>query len=307
MFAMPTQESRHLSPGAVQFALSNVLVPEGDTDVLPVPDEYEILRDYWPKIESWLSGIDMSRWPARPPRRCLAPKGDGGFRVVTQLDPIEQIVYTALMFEIGEGLELIRRPPEAEQVFSWRFQPDESRGRLFDPDSNWDSFVARSAASGTTGWILDADISDFYPRIYTHRLENVLDEHGGGWRGEAIKNLIRVWNLNQSYGVPVGQDASRLLSDAVIHDVDNALAAEGADFARFADDYRFFCRSLRECNYWLMRLAELLSRLHGLTLQASKTRIRTAHEFANDMNSVLESSERAEMEAKIRSIVPDIE
>jgi reverse transcriptase-like protein len=302
-----SDEKRYLSAPAIRFALSNVLARDGDTDVLPVPDEYAVLREYWPRIENWLSSLDMSRWPPRAPRRCLAPKGDGGFRVVTQLDPIEQIVYTALVYEVGGKLEAIRRPQSAQEVFSWRFQPEESDGRLFDPESNWDGFISRSSTAGSTGWILDADISDFYPRIYTHRLENVLDEHGGGWRAEAIKNLIRVWNHNQSYGLPVGQDASRLLSDTVIHDVDNALAAEGADFARFADDYRFFCQSIRECNFWLMRLAELLFRLHGLTLQASKTRIRSAHEFAEDMSKVLESSERAEMEAKVRSIVPDLD
>ena len=53
------------------------------------------------------------------------------------------------------------------------------------------------------------DISDFYQRIYFHRIENVLEDAGCP-KGPAdlVKKIIKTTRARQSYGLPVGSAAS---------------------------------------------------------------------------------------------------
>ena len=300
--------SRHISPDALDFALATVLADSGDTDVLPQAHEYEALRDHWHPVRDFLGSKDVRQWQARPLRRCLAPKGDSGFRLVTQLDPLDHLIYTAAVFEVGGSLEAKRDSPENRRVFSWRFSPDEENYRFFDQDTGHREFLSECLEQATNAkFVLEVDIADFYPRIYLHRVENMLDSAVGGPKSVLIKSLLKQWSQNVSYGIPIGQHASRLLADTVIHDVDAALIAEGARYCRFADDYRFFCASKRECNFWVLRIAELLDRLHGLTIQPSKTHIQTADDFLGSLHFFLDSSEQAEMNARITQLLGDIE
>ena len=154
---------------------------------------------------------------------------------------------------------------------------------------------------------MELDIADFFPRIYFHRVESLLSRVSAGYHGVLIKNLLKQWNQNVSYGIPVGQHASRLIAEGVVSDIDDALIAEGAVYCRFADDYRFFCDTERECSRWMLRIAELLDRLHGLTLQPSKTKIQRSGDFVTNLRFFLDSSEQAEMEAKISALVGEID
>ena len=46
-----------------------------------------------------------------------------------------------------------------------------------------------------------------------------------------------------SYGIPVGPYASRVLGEAVLIDVDAYLKSQGIDYVRWVDDYNIFVRS----------------------------------------------------------------
>ena len=100
-----------LSPDSLDWALTHI-ESYGDTDVFPIPFEYQAIRNSWDELRDYLSRIDLLNWTTRPLRRCLSPKHRFGFRVSTQLDPLDQIIYTSLVYELGDDIEAVRIPPK---------------------------------------------------------------------------------------------------------------------------------------------------------------------------------------------------
>src|SRR6478752_6703582 len=68
----------------------------GDTDILPIPFEYAAIRHDWARIAPLLTQQDVHGFVVRPHRRFMTPKARHGFRVVTQLDPIDLLLFTGL-------------------------------------------------------------------------------------------------------------------------------------------------------------------------------------------------------------------
>ncbi|MBW2738665.1 MAG: RNA-directed DNA polymerase [Deltaproteobacteria bacterium] len=255
----------------------------GDTDVFPVPFEYEAIRHDWENVKNFLSNQNILEWTVRPHRMLLAPKSRFGFRVITQLDPLDFLLFAATIYEVSEDLENNRIPVANEVVFSYRINTDDD-GQLFDPTVGYRSFLinSRTRLSNEPSFthVATTDISDFYSRIYHHRLENALrSSTGRASHVSAIMHLLSGWNGTETFGIPVGNAPSRILAEITLSDVDEALLANGISFVRFNDDYRFFAQSHSEAYRNLAFLAEILFRNHGLTLQQQKTLVLTAEEF----------------------------
>lgn len=269
-----------LKEKSLRWALTSAL-KFGDTDIFPRAFEF-LAIDHDPSVVAELAGTDVLRWQTRPYRRCLTPKHRYGFRVATQLDPLDWLVYTALVYEIGNDLEAQRVPVSEEVVHSYRFAPT-ADGHMYDQGYSYQSFSDKSAelaSNSRYSHVLIADIADFFPRLYSHRLENALlssTKHAN--HALAIKHLIAQWNEHFSYGIPVGPAASRLISEVALDDVDRNLLAEGAVYVRYNDDFRIFCPSVREAHEKLALLARILFENHGLTLQQNKTRIVDSDTF----------------------------
>ncbi|CDX02910.1 RNA-directed DNA polymerase [Desulfitobacterium hafniense] len=282
----------------------------GDTDIFPVPFEFEAIRYQWEQsMRSWLRSQDILQWTPRPYRRCLTPKHRYGFRVATQLDPLETIVFTSLVYEIGKDIESARIPKEEKIAFSHRFaaKPD---GRMYDSEYSWDLFqdhCGELVESNDYRYVVIADIADFYPRIYFHPLENALSECTRKKNHiKAITSMIKNWNFSVSYGIPVGSAASRLLAELVIDDVDRGLLSEGVKHCRYVDDYRIFCKNEREAHEHLALLANTLFENHGLTLQQHKTRILPIEEFYNHYLQRENSQELNSLSAKFYHILDSL-
>ncbi len=82
-----------------------------------------------------------------------------------------------------------------------------------------------------------ADIADFYPRIYQHRLQNVVEtvassQHVRDVGRVLAKKLIGNLMGRNSYGIPIGPYASRLLAEAILIDVDSFLQTRNVDFVQ---------------------------------------------------------------------------
>ena len=282
-----------LKPASLDWALRHAL-SRGDTDIFPVAFEFRAIEHDWDRIRQYLTDADVLKWAARPLRRCLSPKRKLGFRVATQLDPLDFLMFAALVYEIGQDLETQRLPysTQADQtVASNRFHPNED-GSMFDPDVGFRSFHDRStelAQSGDYGYVVSTDIADFYPRLYHHRVEGALSNATNKNNHVlALKNLISQWNQTQSYGIPVGPAPSRLIAEISIDDVDQILAAEKIPFVRYVDDYRMFAASEVDGYRKLARLADVLYKNHGLTLQQEKTKIQPAEKFLEAISSTPE-------------------
>ena len=97
----------------------------GDTDIFPLPFEFSAIRHDWGRLVAFLSSEDVLEWVVRPHRECLSPKSAHSFRNSTQLDPLDWLIYTALIYEIGAELESHRLPQEENVVFSY---PESTEG-----------------------------------------------------------------------------------------------------------------------------------------------------------------------------------
>ncbi|AIC93090.1 RNA-directed DNA polymerase [Shouchella lehensis] len=280
---------------SLDWALSHV-ENYGDTDIFPIPFEYKAIRYIWNEkvkeienglsLKEYLRSQDILKWSVRDFRKSLTPKHKYGFRLSTQLDPLDNLVYNALVYEIGEDIESKRIPINKNVVFSNRFDPNKE-GRMFDSSINYSSFlnhcekkVDEFFGDDEIKFVVLADIADFFPRIYLHPLENALSACTiKSNHANAIKKLLNNWNYSISYGIPVGQDASRLLAELTLNDIDEGLLSEGIDFCRYVDDFRLFCKSEKDAYQQLALLAEMLFENHGLTLQQHKTRIVSVEDF----------------------------
>jgi hypothetical protein len=60
-----------------------------DTDVFPLPFEYEAIQHDWTNLRTWLERQNILEWQVRPHRNVLPPKAKFSFRVITQLDPLD--------------------------------------------------------------------------------------------------------------------------------------------------------------------------------------------------------------------------
>jgi hypothetical protein len=264
-------------------ALGNIAT-FGDTDVFPFlferhiffdrPDESrKLLQEVHDNFDTWLNNRPPSTYES------LAQVGYTGFRWATQIEPWWNAYYLALVISLADQIETIRIPADERTVFSYRYAWSEAENKLF-ADSTWNDYRRRciELAEGAA-FIVLTDISDFYSRVYHHRLENQLNRlPAAGDIPKRIMALLTAFSRNVSYGLPIGGPASRILSELALNSVDKQLRSRRIAFCRYADDYCVFCGSKPEAYKVLVLLSEQLFN-EGLVLQKSKTRILSASEF----------------------------
>jgi len=268
---------------AFEAAVTNI-ARYGDTDVFPSPFENHVLFDRPTEVVDLLQQIhsNLDEWlNHHPPDNIdtLQPVGYTGYRWVTEIQYIWNAYFLALTIPVAAAAEQKRLPESERSVFSYRFGFDPTTGKLFK-DSTWLDYKRRALElSKRFGYSLVTDVSDFYPRIYHHRLENELKrldlQNDLPFR---IMKLLTHFSKTVSYGLPVGGPASRILAEIALHPVDLHLNRAGIPFCRYTDDFHLFARSKEEAYYALAFLSDKLFN-EGLSLQKSKTRILTSKEL----------------------------
>jgi hypothetical protein len=222
----------HLKKSSLNWALAHV-ERFGDTDIFPLPFEFSAIRAEWGQILPELESIDLASHHVGDFRHALTPKSRYGFRLATQLHPIDSLLFAALVYEVAKDLERNRIPRADGRVMSHRVKRDED-GQLYDPEWNFERFkdvLRGKCEESSAGWVVVTDIADFYTRLYHHPLENALRlATDKGEHVDALMNLLGQWNYRVSYGVPVGPAATRILAETAITDVDYALLDEGLDW-----------------------------------------------------------------------------
>lgn len=258
----------------------------GYSALLPPLPEWRDLAANWHSIRGELATIDLDAYHPVAPQRVYAPKNRATVRVASLLHPVDLIIFTSLVLIVADDLEIARIRRQARKVFSYRREQN-SANRLYEANGSYGDFQRRldeRSARQLVSYVAIGDIADFYPRIYQHRLENVVESCARTPRGREVsrvlvRKLIGDLSGNNSYGIPVGPYASRVLGEAVLIDVDAMLASAQIDFVRWVDDYFIFTRSENEAQRALILLAQALYDRHGLTLSALKTKILTKASF----------------------------
>src|SRR5271157_252446 len=154
-----------LNPASLDWALAHIR-RYGDTDIFPVPFEFDAIAHCWLSVRQELEKIDLANYIPGTGRRILVPKPGGGFRVAVQLDPLDSITYVALIYEAAELIEQNRVAAALRVACSFRVRLD-PKGSFFPPTSGWPDFHQRSGelAGAQYSHVLLADIADFYNQV----------------------------------------------------------------------------------------------------------------------------------------------
>ncbi len=306
---MPESPPDALSDSSLEWALKNVR-RFGDTDIFPVPFEYQCIAADWPSLKPYLQTVSLSNWTTRALFRTLVPKHHGGFRVATQLDPLDSLIYCSIIHEAAEDIEKSR--VSSERACSYRLAPA-ADGTLFSSqEGGWSDFQIHSrrlVADKSVTYVLTADLADFYSHASHHRIENALETANiNRLRAGNVEALLGGLNANHhSRGIPVGPYPSIVLAEICLNDVDMFLLRKGLVHVRYVDDFRVFCRSYGEALRALHDLTEYLFTAHRLALQTNKTRIwRVANFRSHELHDPAEQEAQSK-EERLAQLLNEIE
>jgi len=138
----------------------------------------------------------------------------------------------------------------------------------------------------SSDWIVKTDITRFYPSIYTHSIpwaaygkEKVKANRGfyNGSLADRLDVLVRACNRNQTIGIPVGPETSRVLAEIISTRVDDSFGSSGvqpavANVDRLQDDWLVGVSTLEEAERILSKISSIY-RDYGLEINGSKTTI----------------------------------
>ncbi|MBO9408730.1 RNA-directed DNA polymerase [Shimia sp. R9_1] len=309
---------------AVDLAIERI-VEKGSDDVFRPPifsksaeslliesHQVDFRRDAKREALRFLRAADLNNERVGPTRRGLVTKDQHTFREVAWLDPFDAVKYLAVSLMVFEPIERSRLPKADGWVHSHRMS--ERHDQIFDPEFGYDSFRARSSLLSRERvgqWKVVTDISNFFDRIGNHTLENHLRDIGCDEKYVSlIREMLFFWaGDRRSYGVPVGSDASRILSEAVLLDVDLKMKDSGLQFVRYVDDYRIFAETRLDALKAVETLTSLLAD-EGLSLNSRKTSIfeiadpeevaALANSFAGGEHEQIDLDEKIEVRKAVR-------
>jgi len=126
--------------------------------------------------------------------------------------------------------------------------------------------VERALRSVGTRYVLHADLSRFYPSIYTHSVpwaihgKNRRHERGPNLFGNLLDLWIRETQAKQTGGIPVGPDTSYLVAEVIASRIDSELSAAlgGLRGTRYIDDYHLYFENRADAD-------KALSELHRIS------------------------------------------
>ena len=271
---------------ACNIAINNI-IKEGTTDVelFNRPFEIELLKNDEIRaevVEEVVSAIEVQDFEALKINKkghVLVPKKNlCDYRKCAWIEVIDEIKYLTIVLLMAKEIEKKRDNKSNKRIFSYRLKMTSNNGYIFDLDYNYTSFknrVIEKSRMKNKKIVVECDISNFYDRLNLHRLESTLlsIENIDQKLVKILNEFLLFWSNRDSYGLPVGSNASRILAEAALIEVDNYLISKKIDFCRFVDDYRIFARNAAEAHRNLAILVQRLNK-EGLFLNYSKTNIK---------------------------------
>ena len=309
---------------SVKLALLNVMKESiTDVEVFKRPFELEFLKkdEYFNLIKGIIEQRFISAFKIisskhepftalkelkiNPLRSILVPKKTlFDFRKCGYIEPLDEIIYLSLAIMLSNKIEKERIHKKSKIVYSYRLKPDLIKEQkptyLFDLKMNYTSFrndVSNKIKDPKIKVVVSCDISTFYDRLNLHRLENtLLAIHDIDIQSVKLLNeMLLYWSNRDSYGIPVGSNASRILAEASLINVDKYLLDKGINFSRYVDDFRLFASSASQAHSWLSILVERLNQ-EGLFLNTSKTSIVSASEIKQSRSVEISQNQNTDVE-----------
>ena len=205
-------------------------------------DKSRILRRYFPGMTR---NSEMSTEPSRPAVHNLARVG-----ILRRKLSIPNPISYFQLAEVIDNHQQTLIGHVANSNFSLT-TPQATPGiqRAIDPVKNWGYLpTARSLCRASARYVLQTDIDNFYPSIYTHVIPWALhskpvakqNRHNFTFIGNILDLIIRNSQDQQTMGINIGPDCSLVIAEAILSAVDVELQNTGlATGFRYLDDYEF--------------------------------------------------------------------
>ena len=236
--------------GACNIAINN-LIKEGTTDVelfkkpfeIKLLENKEIRNDIIKDTVKAIQKCNFEELKISKIGHVLVPKKNlCDYRKCAWIDIIDEVKYLTLVLLISKDIEVARDNKSNKRVFSYRLKLKGNGGYIFDNQYNYTSFrnrVIEKSKMKNKKIVVECDIANFYDRLNLHRLESVLlsIERIDKDVIKLLNEILFFWSNRDSYGLPVGSNASRILAEATLIEIDNYLISKNIDFCRFVDDY----------------------------------------------------------------------
>lgn len=278
-----------------------------DTDFYPRPLEFQALWAFWPEVKERFLGHEIEEVSTRSMRAMVAPKPNGSYRVVHQLDPLDSIMYTAMAYTVASAVESAREPVDRTVACSYRIEVEAESGNFFRHGNGYGAFVDKSRAlAAEYDHVLVVDLVDFYNQVYIHRLQNAIEYADPDLEdlSRDIEDYLMRLNNKVSRGVPVGPAASIIMTEAVLIDVDQHIRGAGFEHTRYVDDFHIFGNTEHALEQFLRSLVLYLHDVHRLVVSAAKTRVYDSAEFVAVVIDDPESVEEAALHSRIARVEP---
>lgn len=159
----------------------------------------------------------------------------------------------------------------------------------------------RAKARVSAAFIAKADVSHFYPTLYTHAVGWAIDpklRKRANWRnqrllGKQIDQALMDLQGKVSQGITIGNDVSFLLGEIVLSEVDRRLRRANINAFRWYDDYEFACETREEGQRILAVLRTELAKFR-LRLNTAKTFVLEQPVLIEDQwrHAIIESASR---------------
>ncbi len=299
-----------------RLAIENIL-KEGITDVEVFNSPFEIeflkIEDVQKQIVDFVSDAIMSNnfnsLKIHKLSHVLVPKKNlCDFRICSWVEVVNEITYLTLVLCIANKIEISRINKTKKIVFSYRYNRKD--GYIFDFDYHFTSFrkeIERKTKINSNKVVVECDISNFYDRVNIHRIESALLSIPNIDNDivKLINETLLFWANRDSYSIPVGSNASRILAESALINVDSILISHKVDFCRFVDDYRIFAKDASTAHSHLSLLVQALNR-EGLFINTYKTKIKDISKVINQVDNELSEDNIITSNMDSNKIIEDI-
>ncbi|MEM9951492.1 MAG: reverse transcriptase domain-containing protein, partial [Chloroflexota bacterium] len=245
-------------------------------------------------IEQLIIDIQSEKYEPESPSIIYSPKKSGRLRPFTLLSMRDHLLYQAIgnivVRNAFDDLQItadinVFSPVLSDIESDYVFYPALQKGDKFE--GQFVKFMRRQTELISLRhhhYVAEADIASFYPSIDHGLLGKKLVLNG--WLNERISYLLskclNKWSSNNanfviSKGLPIGYEASDVLANLFIFDLDEFL--KKFEYIRYVDDIRIFTTNKNEAESALIELDKYLLQ-QGLVLNANKSKVKDLRDLS---------------------------